>query len=845
MVYEYIVSNGKLEEKHRQELKTKRGFSDETISERRFFSGGKYLLSLEENLKREFTKKELIDSGTFIKPEYNDDIIISEQLTDDRIIIPYLDKENKATYIRPHKLGLPVEIQLFDEKSISLECEASGAILTEGEFKAVAANQLGFPTVAVPGISSFTDRHFPRLVKFLQAYNIKELCIIFDNEIKDDPQFSNYKEDPMKRYDTQYYAFFMAKQLFNEGIDVRIGTLPDSWRVDGKIDIDGALAMGKVRADIAQVISAAKPHKMYFDEMGKEAQDIVNRKLTKKYLRSHVIKSFGCYHATRYRGKTEWQEKISNFTIKILATHETIEGVIREAILIDQFGTRSRSFPMPPEPMSRTDSFKSFCMGKGNYIWTGRPDDLAQIWEAEFLDDDGRRIIQPDHVGFLNNENLWLFSNIAIKKDGEELRPDKNNIFWINKKGYKPIPIVLSSGKDALSEGLPYLNLGDFDNHEILARLSDTINPEQAKVCLGWISACCFMEEIFERYNCYPFLFLVGKKGSGKSTIAEILMHFFGMDSKNSGKQLSGTTPVALQRYLGYYSCLPLYVDEFRNTKEMAYKTAFMRNVYNRQAAGKGMKSDFGIREGKIRGTLMIAGEETPEDNALLSRCICIIVSGKKREVNHYDWFMDNKNMFSNHTYRILKNKKHNLEKFMGMINKGREYFTKNGKDDRMALNYSIIVAGYCCGFGVDDDKPFQKWLNRETNRVKIEYDSEHAVSQFLDDILVLQSMKKMSRPMWAHNDTNIYLYFSGLYMIWAQEYRKTRGSEPFKQSAIRDYLKEEDGFLELNIPFRIDDRVRKCMVFDKKQAPESLRMLIESESPVSPMQQTAWESQK
>ena len=61
-------------------------------------------------------------------------------------------------------------------------------------------------------------------------------------EIKDDPKLPNYKPDVTDRYDTQYYAYLMAKMLNKSGFETIIGTLPDSWRVQGKIDIDGALA---------------------------------------------------------------------------------------------------------------------------------------------------------------------------------------------------------------------------------------------------------------------------------------------------------------------------------------------------------------------------------------------------------------------------------------------------------------------------------------------------------------------------------------------------------------------------------------------------------------------------
>ena len=49
-IYEFIASRSALLDKHIEELKVKRGFTDETIKRGRFFSGGNQLLSLEKEL---------------------------------------------------------------------------------------------------------------------------------------------------------------------------------------------------------------------------------------------------------------------------------------------------------------------------------------------------------------------------------------------------------------------------------------------------------------------------------------------------------------------------------------------------------------------------------------------------------------------------------------------------------------------------------------------------------------------------------------------------------------------------------------------------------------------------
>lgn len=820
-IYDFILQHSKLTEEHRDELEIKRGFSNDTIQKFKFFSGGQYLLEIEEEMISKFDRADLIKSGVFIKPPDKHSVQLSPQILENRVIVPYLDKDGHCYLLRPHKLGLSdVPVEVYQEANIDRTI-----IITEGEFKAAAAMQMGFSCIALPGVGSFSSKHYHRLLELLNKHNVSNITIIFDNEIKDDPAFANYKAEPDKRYDSQFYAYYMAKELHREGFSAKVGVLPDAWRKDGKIDIDGALAAGKTPDDIQRIVDDALTHTEYLKSLNDEAKKIILRKNKRRKIKSHVRKEFNHYVATRnIGGKSEYDETISNFIVKIISTHETMEGIIREVVFINEFGEQSSSFSMAPEHMTGADGFSTFCLAKGNYVWQGNKKDLSVIWEAEFLNDDGRHIIEPDHIGWVSGEKMWIFGNVAIDKDGKETRPNKNHVFWTDKKGIKPVPLGVTSGRTQISEGIPYLSLRGVRIDEIKTKLSDTIGDRESSLCLGWISAVPFLEEIFDRYGCFPFLFVTGKRGSGKSTIAEWLMNFFGLE--NAGKMASDTTQVGLSRYLSYYASLPVFVDEYRNTKNVTCKNGFLRNAYNRQSAGKGIKSAFGVREAKIRGTLLISGEETPEDNALLTRCVTVLVSEKCRKTNHFNWFMNNRTLFSNHILNILKRKNEILKSFMDVLEQGKTYFTENGCDDRTATNYAIVAAGYVAAFGEDLD--FGQWLGEEAVRVKHEYQSENAVEVFWEELLVMKTRGMIDEKYWDVSNGMIYLYFEGLYTIFSEQYRKSRGIEPFKKASIRDYLKEEPGFESVSVNKKIQGLSKSCVVFNEKKATDRVKFLVE-----------------
>lgn len=854
-IYGLLMEDAVLIEKHKMELITKRGFNQETIKKFRFGSGGQHLLTFEESMMRnvidnKFREQDLVASGVFIHDGKNlrlNPILLRETSEINgkefsNVIIPYINSKDEVYLVRPHKMGLGgVPVEVYQEKNIS--DDPAEIILTEGEFKAVAGMQFGFPTIAVPGISSFSEKKFPELVKLLNNHKVRRITIIFDNETKNDQNFPNYKDNPYDRYDTEFYAYYMATRLEKEGKEVFVGTLPNGWKMNGKIDIDGASAQGKTSGEMKKIVYDSKIRTEFLADLPDEAKQQVLRKNNQKYHRSKIKKEFNRYVVTRHRGKNTFDEPISNFVMRIIATHETPDGIKREIDFVNVYGKHSYGFTIGAKDMSSADNFRSFAISKGDFIWRGTIEDLLTIWESEFLMmDEGRYIVESDHLGWIEREKMWLFGNIAIHENGTELRPDKNNIFWLDKRGIKPIPISITTGRNVISEGIPHMYLGiPIDPNEIMAKMSDTIGINETCMLMGWIASTAFMDEIFHLYRSFPFLFVTGRWQSGKSTIAEWVTNFFGIEE--AGKSISQTTAVAIQRSLAYYSCLPVYLDEYRNTKEIKFKDGFLRNVYNRQGAGKGVKEDFGLRDAKVRGTLIVAGEETPKDGALQSRCIVIFVSVQKRIKNHFNWFMANRIKFSGHFLSILKNKKNTIKTFFEAVTKWKDFFIQQGINDRMALNYATIVAGHIIIFG-EKNIEFTDWLTTETKSIQVEHNEEQAVSVFMDDLMAMKTRRLIDDNYWATDDDRVYIYFHGLHNVWSQEYRKSRGEEAFKESSIRAYMKEEHGFLESNVNWRIKGSIKKCIVFDRAKVSDEIKHLIEHVEPVvAAKMDRPWES--
>src|SRR3990167_473062 len=299
-IYSFLVSRLKLFDDDRLTLKKDRGFSDEIINQFRFMSVAEENITVETELRSKFGEHELISAGIFILD--GNIARINPTLCDrtkTKIIIPYIDQAGDVYHLRPHKLGLSgIGIEVYQDQN--LQNNFGEIVLTEGEFKAAASVQFGVPALAVPGISSFSEKLYPSLSGLLKKQGIKRITIVFDNEVKDNPALpKRYKENPLARYDTQFYAYYMAHKLERDNFEVLIATLPESWQIDGKADIDGALAQGKTRQDFLTVLYKAVPRNEFLNAMELDARQIVLRKLAKKRFRSNIRREFNKYVVTR------------------------------------------------------------------------------------------------------------------------------------------------------------------------------------------------------------------------------------------------------------------------------------------------------------------------------------------------------------------------------------------------------------------------------------------------------------------------------------------------------------------------------------------------------------------
>jgi len=158
-------------------------------------------------------------------------------LTPNRILIPYFDVNAKPVYMRSRYAGSAGTLRYLAPPNLpgsgfswGWETILPGSeyvIITEGELKAQAAKQLGFPCVALPGMHA----GYVSMAESCGAKGVKKAYVIFDTET------DTYSNGELKMQGVRASAEALQNTLLEYGIKSVLCELPALNK--GKTDLDG------------------------------------------------------------------------------------------------------------------------------------------------------------------------------------------------------------------------------------------------------------------------------------------------------------------------------------------------------------------------------------------------------------------------------------------------------------------------------------------------------------------------------------------------------------------------------------------------------------------------------
>lgn len=776
----------------RESLMKDRGFREDIINESMFRSvdplNEKIVLELlQKHGRTELLRDKLIDYEKNVNP------ILTNRIDKFKIIIPFF-KDDTIIYWRGHKFCLNgFKPPVFVPKGVTVGDEL---ILAESEYKAVALRQWGYFGVGLCGITMYKSKHYPELVNFIRNHKPKRVTILWDN---DNQLFDgeSFKERCEKRFHVESEAYFLAYKLEREEdvtSDVRIATLPKEWRIDDKIDLDKALATGKTKQDIHDVLYDAVDCNTYRDNWEQECKDVCQRRIEKFFFRSDVIERDGKYVKCKVVKDEIVYKDVTNFTMDLVSNLIDDNGEVKRMfVLSDVSGTKSKPLIADALTLSQVTRFSEWLLTHGNYNFMGSLSDLTEIRKRLFTFDENLITYNPFREGYFDGG--YLFRDVRVS-GGKVFKAGDDGIIWDGRTGY------LSESLSNTAQGRLSARISDkpFDYVGMFGKLVDNWNIYDPVFGIGWAISAVYSDAFWEKYGVFPILWVTGEPGGGKTSFNQLISACHGMNHIQTN--VKDTTLPSMLRTLGYYGNMAVWYDEYIDEKAIENRHGFFRSVYNRQGATKSDRfSERKIHHTDINGCLMISGTVMPNDDALAQRCIHITLSKASRNGSTYKWLAANRNKFSYMYYDLAMRRDEILPRMLETADDCLEKLVAEWElDERYAVNYAIILAALeeiVPGIIGSMDE-FHEWCKEKVHYEQMASSEEHILNMFLNDIakcyhekddavyerdcMKVSTSKRTAATMVFVNPKNAYNMYS--------KYLRTMGRYPsFSERNIRDYM--------------------------------------------------------
>ena len=780
-LYKYLIDSTFLDRNVKADLMYNRGFSEEIIETFKLRNAGPQMEDKIKNLDVPISRKfacALTDE--YGRPSW-------QFTTEGMVIIPYIDND-EIYFLKSHKRGSLRDAGVMPFCELSRSRQGDTLVLCESEFKAIAMYQYGYASLGLSGISTFIGKHFENLLDILR--DKPKIVILFDTEIQDVPGLPSYKMNPASRYQHIVYAFMLGKkiELAFRGIgvknEVKIAILPEEWCVDGKIDCDKALATGRTKEEIDKVIEQAMPPDVFrnFAKVSERDRPLVQKQMERVFKTSQIYVSDNCYYATVVKKKEKRTVRLSNFIVKLLSTIDNEGERIREIKLVSQFGEESEPIIVSPREISNNNLFRELCLSAGDYIWKGTDNHLSALFEELFVFYDQPIIKQINAIGHIEEMKKWFFNNIIITDDGDVAKANKGVIGYDeNFYAIKP-----------LEEGMEIIINDEELNLDMIARLFRDAYGLDGYLAFWWYVTSLFSDWIFKYNRSFPFLLITGEAKSGKSTLTELIGYMAGSVKETQPLNIKETTQNAIVRRSDYFHSLPIRLDEIRDDRNIDEKISMLRSLYNRQGASKGVKKDRGVRNIKINSTLVVSGEQPPDDPAFVSRCIHLRMSPSNKNestAKAVKTLLDMGDKLSSITYTALikakKIRKH-LAKDLADTSKGLiERFPT--ADNRQINHYSAILSIH--GRLSKNRFNFNEFIKREVEDIN----DDNLIDNFFRDIHTLLAINSLEDPkiyFMKNSHNRIDIYVSGVYQFWQRNIPYSNKKNLMSRKVIFDCLR-------------------------------------------------------
>lgn len=406
-------------------------------------------------------------------------------------------------------------------------------------------------------------------------------------------------------------------------------------------------------------------------------EDIISKPISKDSddeLRDNEKYSFfkrnGCYYSKEYHKTKPVEKKLSNFLME--SVFHLMDGT-KESKRLVKFQRNTGEITVNEITSSELnlDRFKKVIrsiLGRG-LTFFGNTQNLDII--PTYLYDNEKNAIAVNQLGYQHEHGVYCFADAVISKDNALSYPDKLGIVETNAASLYLPPFAYTNLNDKgySSERKFAYKAGDL-NFDSWAELIYKAYGINGAVGISFVILALYRDIILDITGFFPFLFLFGDQGAGKSNFVNFFLYLFG--EPNHGISLLNSTDKGFSRSLTQRSNALYYLKEYTNAIDKktvdVFKTGYDGELYTMAQKSNDNKTT----TLEISSACMVDGNELPtSEAALFARMIVLHFEDNKfseETTEAYKTLLKERdNGFCNVTRELLKYRNH-FEKYFKTV---------------------------------------------------------------------------------------------------------------------------------------------------------------------------------
>lgn len=371
---------------------------------------------------------------------------------------------------------------------------------------------------------------------------------------------------------------------------------------------------------------------------------------------------------TTKAGTTYNPVKISNFVGKSLFHLDNGTNNSNRIIKIQRNTGEIHIIEIASSEM-KLEAFETILKSK-QCSFLGNSNQLKQVF-IHWMDYETQAIV-IETLGYNAVHDVYAFANAVYTSTGKVLNIDDVGIVHnpedTTQKFYLPAFGLANRNNTDYEGERKFVYIEGELNFEAWAKLYFEAFENNGAIALLFLILSVFWDIVFSQVGFFPFLFLFGAFGTGKTTLVEFLLRLFGNDF--IGTPLNNATQVALSRTIASRNNSIFYLKEYTKDTDEANQDLFL-TAYDGSGRATGIKSnDNKTKIAQVKSAIMLDGNELPTaKNAVLSRMI--LLNFEKNQFSDVQKLAFNK---------LKLNEEKGFGKVLSEILQHREYFQQNFK---------------------------------------------------------------------------------------------------------------------------------------------------------------------